>query len=472
MPIRTKIVATIGPASGEVKTLSCLAEAGADAFRINFSHGTPQQHQEFLDNVRQVESQLGRPLAVIADLCGPKIRVGPIVGGSVLLADGQEIFVQRHPIEGGPQRISTTLAELVDDIAVGQTLLLDDGRLRLEVIDIQRPERFACRVVRGGVLGSGAGMNLPHTATGLSALTEKDRRDVEWLMQRDFDYVALSFVRSAQDVQELRELLARYDSRAHIIAKIEKPQAVENIQAILAAADAIMIARGDLGVEMDLPAVPVAQKQIARLCQTAGKGCIVATQMLQSMTVSPTPTRAEVSDVANAVLDHTDAVMLSGETAVGKYPVQSVDMMNRIVESMQAYYDATACPEPVTLPASQTTAALAGAVRRLLETEPIAAVAVFTTTGTTAQVLAKNRLQCPILALSPDTATVRRLCLYYGVVSVQAEAPSHTRDILALASKCAVQRQIAKSGQKIIVLSGRPIGQAGTTNTLVVHTVE
>ena len=471
MIIRTKIVATIGPASGKVATLRDLAEAGVDVFRINFSHGHEEQHDQFLRNVRQVERELGEPLAVMGDLCGPKIRVGQIRGGGVLLGEGQQLVIQREPVEGQADRISTTLGELVDAAGVGQAILLDDGKIRLEVAEANPPDEIVCRVVRGGVLGSGKGMNLPNTPLRLSALTEKDRRDAAWLTKRDFDYVALSFVRSADDVRVLGELLDESGCDARIVAKIEKPQALECIEQIIEAADAVMVARGDLGVELDLPAVPVAQKRIARLCQQAGTCCIIATQMLETMTHAPTPTRAEVSDVANAVLDHADAVMLSGETAVGEFPVAAARMMDDIVRHMQSFHDEAAVPVPVSYAPATTTAAVAAAVRQVVLAEPIAAVAVFTATGTTARMLAKNRLPCPVLGLSHDLAAVRRMCLYYGVVARRADAPEHTRDVLALAERFALELGVARAGDRIIVVSGRPIGTPGATNTLVVHTI-
>ncbi|MGB2824867.1 MAG: pyruvate kinase [Phycisphaerae bacterium] len=471
MIIRTKIVATIGPACGAVEDLREMARAGADVFRINFSHGSNEQHDEFLRSVREVEAELGEPLAVMGDLCGPKIRVGAIIGGGVLLGDGQELVIQREPIEGTTQRISTTLAELIDAAEVGQAILLDDGRIRLRVASVSPPEEITCTVIQGGVLASSKGVNLPSTALPVSALTEKDRRDVAWLAGREFDYVALSFVREADDVRALRELLEAAGCGAHIVAKIEKPEAVEHIEEIAEAADAVMVARGDLGVEMDLPAVPVTQKRIARLCQREGKCCIIATQMLETMTHSPTPTRAEVSDVANAVLDHADAVMLSGETAVGRFPVAAVRVMNDIVRQTQSYHDETAEPVRVTYAPAATAAALASAVREIIEVQDIAAVAVYTATGTTARMFAKSRLPCPILGISQDLAAVRRMCLYYGVVARQADAPEHTRDVLALAEKFILELGIAEKGDRIAVVSGRPIGEPGATNTLVVHTI-
>ena len=471
MVIRTKIVATIGPACGNIDVIRRMVRAGCDVFRVNFSHGTDEQREGFLKSIRRVEHDLGMPLCVMADLCGPKIRIGEIEGGSVLLGDNQRITICREPVVGNAQRLSTTLGELVDQIEPGQQVLLDDGKLRLEAEGGGGPDAVVCRVVQGGILASGKGVNLPQTRLELSPLTEKDRRDAAWIAGRDFDYVALSFVRCADDVRELRSLLAQGGCDAHIVAKIEKPQAVEQIEPILDAADAVMVARGDLGVEMDLPAVPVAQKNIANLAQQAGKPCIIATQMLETMTDSLTPTRAEVSDVANAVLDHADAVMLSGETAVGRHPVETVAMMDRIVRSMQAYHDRTAVALPVPHAATRTMEAIAGAVRAMQAAEEIAAVAVFTLTGTTARMLAKSRLTCPILAISPDASIVRRMCLYYGVDAFRADAPPHTRHVLDLAAKYALQRDLAKSGDKIIVVSGRPIGVPGNTNTLVVHTI-
>lgn len=472
MVIRTKILATIGPASGSAERIAQLTGAGCDAFRINFSHGDDAQREGFLRNVRHVEAETGRPLAVVADLCGPKIRIGPIAGGSVLLVEGQELVIQRQDVEGNARRISTTLNELVDVVKAGRTILVDDGKLRLEVVRASPPDEVVCRVVVGGILASGKGINLPETDLALSAMTEKDRADVVWIGQRDFDYVALSFVQHPNDVRLLRELLDQAGSNARIIAKIEKPQALAHIEEIINVADAIMVARGDLGVEMALPAVPIAQKRIAALCQNAGKCCIIATQMLESMTHAPSPTRAEVSDVANAVLDHADAVMLSGETAVGEYPVRTVAMMNDIVSNIQAYHDEQLEPKrrvgdaPAGLVSS-----LAAAVREIVAAEDIAAVAAFTISGTTARVLAKSRLTCPIMALSPELATVRRMCLYYGVEAAQVELQEHTRDVLALAGKFAVERGIARPGQKIVVVSGRPLGKPGRANTLVVHTI-
>ncbi|HOD80035.1 MAG: Pyruvate kinase [Planctomycetes bacterium ADurb.Bin126] len=471
MLIRTKIVATLGPASSSLDMLRRLVRAGCDVFRVNFSHGTHEQHAESLRLVRQIEDETGSPLAVLADLCGPKIRVSPIGGGSVLLAEGQTLAIQREPIIGQADRISTTLAELVDEVQVGESVLLDDGRIRLEVVEVRPGREVVCRVVAGGILSSGKGVNLPGTKLTLSALTEKDHRDLAWLVQRDFDYVALSFVRRPEDIQALRDRLGELKADLHIVAKIEKPQALHNLEPIVEASDAVMVARGDLGVEMSLPAVPVAQKMITALCHRLGKPCIVATQMLESMIQSPTPTRAEVSDVANAVMDAADAVMLSGETAVGKFPAESVAMMNRVVEDIQAYHDLHCPPQDVAFAPARTAAALAGAVREIIRIEDIKAVAAFSMSGLTARMFAKHRLRCPILGISPDRRTLRRMGLYYGVIPVQASRMQYTQELLDLAQQVVLDREIAAAGEKIVVVCGRPLGSSGKTNTLIVHTI-
>jgi len=476
--IKTKIVATVGPATSSVQALGRLITAGVDVCRINFSHGTVDEHARSLANIRQAAAKLNTPIAVMADLCGPKIRVGNITGGGVLLAEGNELIIQRKPIEGNAERISTTLAELIDDVRAGQRVLMDDGKLELKVVRHKPPNEVICRVITGGVLGSGKGVNLPTTSLKLSALTEKDHKDAAWIAKRDFDYVALSFVQRPADVRELRKILDAAGSEARIIAKIEKPQALKNIDNIIKAADGILIARGDLGVEMPMPAVPVAQKQLVEAAERAGKPCIVATQMLETMTTNPVPTRAEVSDVANAVFDGTDAVMLSGETAVGKYPVRAVAMMNDIARHVENHFARTPrssrrrfgdIGEMTALEGS--TAAIARAVHTLVRNEDIKAVVAWTLSGNTALKLAKMRLDVPILALTPNPRTLQQACLYYGVQTGHAEIVQHTRDVLAQASIHIRRLRWARRGDKIVVVSGRPLGKGGTTNTLVVQTV-
>lgn len=468
MGARTRIVATVGPASDSPDRLLALIRAGVDVFRVNFSHGDAQARQRQLDSIRRAEAEARTPVAVLADLCGPKIRVRPLQGGQVSLVEGAEVAIRRGDAPGTAEAISTTLDELVDALRPGQPVLLDDGKLRLDVVDV-RPGGAVCRVVHGGVLGSGKGLNLPSTDLSIEALTAKDRRDARWIASRSFDFVALSFVRRAADVVALRDLLASLGSSAPVVAKIEKPEALLRIEEIVRAADAVMVARGDLGVEMDLPEVPAAQKRIVSLCRQVGRPCIVATQMLESMTEAPQPTRAEVSDVANAVLDGADAVMLSGETAVGSFPVEAVEMMDRIAAKAQDF------ERPAILDAAtsgpRTPAALACAVRAIVQADAIAAVGVYTATGATARLLSRMRLPVPILALSPDPRTVRRLCLSYGVEPFPALPAEHTREVLAQVQEVALGRGIVRPGEKVVVVSGRPIGAAGCANTLVVHTI-
>jgi pyruvate kinase len=408
---------------------------------------------------------------VLADLCGPKIRVGELEGGGWDLAAGDRVTVHRREIVGRDGELSTTFPELVDHVREGDTLLLDDGAIRMEVVDASPARAFVCKVLVGGRLLSGKGINLPRTDLRVGALTDKDVRDAAWLAGRDVDWVALSFVQSASDVRTLRALLEEHGSEAHVVAKIEKPQALAHIEDIVDTSDGVMVARGDLGVEMDLPSVPVAQKRIARLAQERGKVCIIATQMLESMTTSATPTRAEVSDVANAVLDRADAVMLSGETAVGRHPVGAVRMMNEILANVQQYHDETRAPARVTWTRARTESALAAAVREILAHVEVAAVAAFTSSGTTARILSKYRLPCPIIAITQHERTLHRMTLYYGVEPVLSEAPEHTREVLATASREALERGLASRGDRLVVVTGRPIGRPGAANTLVLHEV-
>lgn len=468
---RTKIVATLGPACDSDEKVTELAEAGVDLFRINFSHGSESQREHAIRQVRQAESRTGRPLAICGDLCGPKIRVGLIEAGEVKLETGQQIVVQREAVEGNAQRISTTLPELIDLVQPGESILLADGRLRLEVLTTHPPDQFVCRVLVGGVLRSGKGVNLPQTQLKISALTEKDRQDAAWIAGKDFDFVALSFVQKTEDVQQLRDLLKKHGSEARIIAKIEKPQAIQQIDSIIDAADAIMVARGDLGVEMDFPSVPVTQKSIAHKCERAAKPCIIATEMLESMISSPRPTRAEVSDVANAVFDRVDAVMLSAESAIGQYPVAAVSAMQRTIQAAESYEVAHAPRVHLKLNDFSTAGALASAVNEIMSIDSIAAIAVFTASGNTARLISKNRPTCPIVAISSNLRTLRQCCLYHGVLPTSAETPRDTIEAIHRAAQICQEKALAEAGQRVIVLAGHPFDVPGNTNGLMVVTV-
>jgi len=465
----TRIIATLGPASAPL--VGSLIRAGVDLFRINFSHGDERQREVYFNDIRSAEKEAGRPVAVCADLCGPKIRVGLIEGGSVELEAGQEIVIQRRPVAGNAQRLSTTLPELVDVAQPGQHILLSDGRLVFEVARTAPPEEFTCRVVVGGTLASGKGVNLPRSSLAISSLTEKDRGDIRWIARRDFDYVALSFVRTAADVAELRALLDAHGCGAHIISKIEKPQALDDLDAIIDASDAVMVARGDLGVELDYARVPVVQKSIARTCELEGKSCIIATEMLESMIHGRRPTRAEVSDVANAVFDHADAVMLSGESAVGRHPVEAVTAMRRIVEASEQFLQTHGRAVEPALAEPEPTAALAAAIRRIQEMQDIKAVIVFTASGFGARILSKSRFASPVLALSHAPRTVRRCCLYYGVSSLEVPKPENLSQLIELCLAKCKEAGLAAAGDRVIVVAAHPIGVPGSTKVLVLETV-
>ena len=391
-----------------------------------------------------------------------------------------EVMIQRKSILGTAAKISTTVGEIVDAAKVGHRIRLDDGKIELVVRRLRGRQALICEVVVGGMLSSGKGVNLPQTNLKLSALTEKDRNDVRWLADRDIDYVALSFVQRAADIRELRRLLVRGGSDARIIAKIEKPQAVKNLDGILKVSDGLMVARGDLGVEMSLPEVPVAQKRLVRQANAAGKLCIIATQMLETMTTAATPTRAEVSDVANAILDGADAVMLSGETAIGKHPHKVVQMMNRIIAEADVYVQEVRAAQQggrrrfvdrLSDDTPEGLRAIARAIRELAVGESIKAVVVLTISGGTAVVLSKMRLTVPVLALTRSPRVKQQMSLLYGMAGVEVALCRHTREVLDVAAKEARRRGWAKKGDQIVVVSGRPLGESGTINTLVVHTV-
>jgi pyruvate kinase len=469
---QTKIVATVGPASGSADRILELVNAGVDMFRINFSHGDYPQREQYIQAIRHAERKAGRPIAICGDLCGPKIRVGLLENGEIELQTGAEITIQRKEVLGTAACISTTLPELVDVVHPGETILLADGRLRLNVVRTEPPEHFVCEVVAGGKLANGKGVNLPQTQLPMGALTEKDIRDVDWIAERDFDYVALSFVQRPDDVRQLRELLEQRNCEAQLIAKIEKPQALTRIDSIIEVADVIMVARGDLGVEMDFPSVPIAQKSIASKCERAGRPCIIATEMLESMIQSPRATRAEVSDVANAVFDRVDAVMLSGESAIGDYPVAAVSTMKRTVMAADEFAARQDICVPPELHESSTTAALAGALRTVMKKQPAAAVAVFTVSGMTARLIAKNRPCCPILALSANVSALRRCSLYHGVVPRKVDLPGDTMSAIELARSMCKELGMARVGDWIIVLAGHPLGVTGYTNGLIVVQIE
>jgi pyruvate kinase len=463
---RTKIVCTIGPASESADTIAALLDAGMDVARLNFSHGSQQKHAAAMAAIRQEAARRGRPVAILQDLAGVKVRVGPIASGSVLLTPESLFTLTTRPVPGDAREVSLTYAGLPGSVRPGDSLLLADGELKLEVLSAN-PEEILCRVVVGGRLSSNKGINLPDRSIAAPSLTDKDRDDLLFGVAQGVDYLALSFVRSAEDLREARRLLAETKSGIPIIAKIEKHEALASIDEILAAADGIMVARGDLGVETPLEHVPVLQKMLIRKANRAGKPVITATQMLRSMVESPRPTRAEVADVANAILDGTDAVMLSEETAVGRYAVEATATMARIAQDTETALPFENWEERLAESGVQPLPeAVAGAACALAEDINAAAIVAYTQLGSTARLVAKHRPRRPIVALSPLEATCRRLSLVWGVVPLRTESAVSTDEMLERAPSLAARTGFVRSGDRVVITAGVQKGVTGSTDLI------
>jgi pyruvate kinase len=474
--IRTKIVATMGPACGSVETLHDLFVAGVDVCRLNFSHGTLTSHLETLKNIRQAAVRADCPIAVLGDLCGPKIRLGEVADtggtGGMPVNAGDEIIFQRTPIVGRDGRVSSIYPGLIDDVRIGDRVLVEDGLIRFVCIDKNYNE-IRCQCTAGGVLKSKKGINLPHTPVALPSITDRDWECIDWAIENDLDYLALSFVRRPDEINLLREHLQNHSSDIQIIAKIEKSEAIEKIDAIIDAADGLMIARGDLGVEMDVAQVPILQKDMIRRCQAAGKPVIVATQMLQSMIENSSPTRAEVSDVANAIFDGTDAVMLSGETSVGKFPVGAVHVMAHVAQVTEEYIVASGLNKepPLKLRTMHLSAAVANGVRRITEDLNVKLVVVYSQTGATARIFSKSRLSVPLVALSSSHRTLRRMALHWGVMPHEMPPPREMMELVVNIDQMVRQQKLADVGDRIAVVAGASLGTPGTMNGIVLHTL-
>jgi pyruvate kinase len=470
--IKTKIIATVGPACNRAETLSAMIDAGLDVVRLNFSHGTLADHTVALEQINRVARQHGTTIGVIGDLCGPKIRVGEIAGGQCEFEQGHPVTIQRAAVQGTSQRVSTNHPALIDDVAVGDRIFIDDGAVRLRAVD-KRPDELICQVEVGGTVTGHKGVNVPDTRVSSPSLSPKDLQDLEWAIAHGVDYVAMSFVRSPEDLYELRRRLKERDSRMGVIAKIERPEAIEHIDEIIEHSDAVMVARGDLGVEMDPALVPLIQKDIVLKCQRHSVPVIIATQMLQSMVNSPMPTRAEVSDVANAILDGSDAVMLSAETSVGRYPVEAVTMMNRVAAQTEEFLSRSGPKlerQPPTTSLRVTSAVVHGA--QLLANELGARlVGVWTESGFTARLISKRRLPQPIVGLSADERVCRLLTLYWGVVPIQATRPDDDNAMLVQLDHLFVDRGLASRGELIVVVAGTRLHKPGATNALLIHLV-
>ena len=463
-----KIVATLGPASSDYDTIRALFEAGADVFRLNMSHGTHEEMKERYDIIRMIEGELDRPIGVLADLQGPKLRVGTFANGSEELEIGQAFRLDLDESPGDKARAHLPHPEIFKALTKGATLLVNDGKIRLTVTDCG--DDFAqTEVVAGGTISDRKGVNVPDVVLPLAALTEKDRVDLEFACNLGADWIALSFVQRADDVEEARALVA---GRAAVMVKVEKPSAVTSFDQILLASDGIMVARGDLGVEMDIQDVPPIQKRLIRSCRQAGKPVIVATQMLESMIQAPIPTRAEVSDVAHAIYEGADAVMLSAESAAGEHPIASVKMMNAVAESVDRDPTFRQIIDASRVPSSEKTAgAMTGAAREIAETIDVKAIATFTHSGTTALLVSRERPRVPILALTPFFGTARRLAMVWGLHCVVTANVERFKFAVVSAARAARVEGFATEEDKIIVMAGIPFGKPGTTNILRVAPV-
>ncbi|MBS0518456.1 MAG: pyruvate kinase [Proteobacteria bacterium] len=459
----TKIVATLGPASSSPERLKALIEAGTDVFRLNFSHGAPEDHKQRVDLLRSLEHEYKHPIAILMDLQGPKLRLGAFAKGPLELKKGQKLRFDLDPEPGTAKRIPLPHPEIFKAARPNGLLLIDDGKVRLRIL-AHREDTIDAVVEVAGPISDRKGVNLPNLVLPLSPMTPKDRRDLDYGLSLGVDWVALSFVQRADDMAELKKLVA---GRAAVMAKLEKPQAIEHLDEIIEQSDGIMVARGDLGVEMPPEAVPPLQKRILAACRAAGRPAIVATQMLDSMVHSPTPTRAEASDVATAVYDGADAVMLSAESASGDYPIEAVTIMDRILKSVEAdplyrrLMDASRRE-----PEATTADAISAAARQCAHTLSAAAIVTFTNTGSTTLRAARERPDVPILCLTPNLNTARRLTLAWGVHPVRTEDAHNFADMVQRAVRIARKERIAAQGQRVVITAGVPFGTPGATNIL------
>lgn len=460
---RAKIVATLGPSSADEAAITSLFEAGADVFRINMSHTSQDRMRELVTMIRNIERATGRPIGVLVDLQGPKLRLGTFKGGAATVATGATFVLDSDSAEGDQTRVYLPHPEIFTAVEPGHALLIDDGKVKLTVTEAG-PKRMVTRVDVGGRLSDRKGVSLPDSTVPFSALAQKDLSDLEAALNAGIDWIALSFIQRPEDIAEAKKLTR---GRAALMAKIEKPQAVTRLDEIIDIADALMVARGDLGVEMPLEKVPGVQKQMTRLGRATGKPVVVATQMLESMINSPVPTRAEVSDVATAIFEGADAVMLSAESASGKYPIEAVATMNRIaeeVESEEIYRGIINAQRG--RPEATGADAIADAAREIADTLDMAAVICWTSSGSTALRVARERPRPPIVALSPEIATGRRLAVVWGVHCVITEDARDVDDMVDRACRIAFKEGFAKSGQRVIVVAGVPFGTPGATNML------
>ncbi len=471
-PIRTKIVCTIGPSVHSEDGIRDLIIAGMSVARINFSHGTLDEHRETIDLLKKVRLRMQVPLAIMLDTKGLEIRVGLIAGNEALLCTGDELWVLRETLEGSPKRISITPPQVLDQVSLGSQILFDNGYISSRVIQVN-PEGVLVRIENGGILKSRKGVNIPNVKLNLPSMTENDERDLAFGCEQDVDIVAASFMRTATDVVAIKNFLAeRGRSEILVMAKIENAEGVSNFDSIIQVADGVMIARGDLGVEVPISQVPRLQKMMIRKAYLAGKPSVTATQMLESMMVNPRPTRAEVSDIANAILDSTSAVMLSGETAVGLYPIESVQVMRSVIEEAEADFPhlnfLSQYNQPVyhDVPSAVSMAAVKTAYSSNAEV-----IFVFTQSGGTARLLSRMRPSMPIIAMTPKTKTYHQLASEWGVMPFQSDTPKGIDEAYKVISQFAIAQQLVSMGDLVVVTAGTPFGVSGTTNMMMVESI-
>lgn len=458
---RVKIVATLGPASYAPEMIAKLFEAGVDVFRINMSHSSFDLAKKLHAAVRNCEATFGRPIGILADLQGPKFRLGEIGGGSAVLTEGSTFRFDTTESAGSADRVFLPHPQIFEAVEPGHTLLLDDGKIRMTVVE-KSALRIDATVLVGGTISSRKGISLPDTVLPIGPLTDKDRKDLDYVLRLGVDWVALSFVQRGEDMRLARQIVGQ---GAALMAKIEKPAAITDLDAIVAASDGLMVARGDLGVEMPVERVPGLQKQIVSKSRAAGKPVVVATQMLESMITSPVPTRAEVSDVATAVFDGADAIMLSAESAVGKYPIEAIRMMDRIANEVQNDPNYNAIVHATRTPPQETAAdAIAAAAHTVADTLKLASIICYTATGSTALRVARERPGLPVIGLSPVVATGRKLAMAWGVHCVLTSDPENQAAMVRKACRIAFDEGFAKAGDGVIIVAGVPLGSPGTTN--------
>jgi len=468
---KTKIVCTIGPATSSEAMIEKLVNVGMDVARLNFSHGSHDDHKKVIDAIRSVSVRMHKPITILQDLQGPKLRTGKIKNGKIELVEGATISITTDEVLGTSDMISTSYKYLPDDVKIGDIILLDDGMMQLQVTGVE-PKKVICEVIEGGYLSDHKGINLPNVAISQPSLTSKDRKDLDFGIANDVDLVAMSFVRSADDVQRVKDIIAENGKQILVVAKLEKPEAIEHLEEIMYVTDGVMVARGDLGVEVPLEKVPPLQKKIIHLAMRLGKPVITATQMLESMRFNSRPTRAEVSDVANAIFDGSDAVMLSAETAVGQYPVETIKTMHRIIVEaertlhtpmcQQVYYDEEGLSIPDAISRSACEAA---------DGLDAKAIVAFTKSGFTGRQVSKYRPGTSIITFTPSAVVKNQLNLSWGVIPMNMEFKTSTEEIIKQMEELLLQKQVVQRGDVVVILMGAPIYIQGTTNLMKLHVI-